>query len=59
MTEEKEKKKWPKEYYGTRYDCSLEHLKHATPSRARKAGILGWRSWDSKANVLDTVKPQA
>ncbi len=59
MTEEKEKKKWPKEYYGTPYDCSLQHLKHATPSKARRAGILGWRSWDSKANVLDVVKPQA
>lgn len=58
MSEEKEKKKWPRDYYATAYECTLEHLKHATISRAKRAGIYGWRSWDEKTNALDTVKPK-
>ena len=41
MNEEK-KKKWPKEYYATVYEVSLLSLRSCSPSKARKAGVLGW-----------------
>jgi hypothetical protein len=56
---ESSKPKWPKEYYATKYECSLRHLRKVSPYKARKLGVLGWRKWDLEANVLDTVKPQA
>jgi hypothetical protein len=59
MSEEKAKKKWPRDYYATPYECTLKHLRHSNISRAKRAGVYGWRSWDDKANVLDTVKPKA
>lgn len=59
MDKQETKRRWPREYYATRYECTLLHLRRSSPARARRAGVLGWRSWDSKANVLDTVKPQA
>ena len=41
MNEEK-KKKWPKEYYATVYEVSLLSRRSCSPSKARKAGVLGW-----------------
>jgi hypothetical protein len=48
MEKEKEKKRWPREYYATRYECTQMSLRRSSPARARRAGVFGWRSWDSK-----------
>lgn len=52
-------KKYPREYYATDRECSIARYRKASIKIANRAGIFGWRSWISKANALDTVKPRA
>jgi hypothetical protein len=40
-------KKWPSNYYATSYECKQKHLRKANPRQAKKAGILGWRNFQT------------
>jgi hypothetical protein len=39
------KKRWPREYYATSAECKMMHLRKCSPAKARRQGVLGWRSW--------------
>jgi hypothetical protein len=38
-------KRWPRDYYASRAECKMRHLRKATPSSSRRQGVFGWRSW--------------
>ena len=39
--EQPKKKKWPKEYYATKRECSLPYFRHASVSGSKKKGFVG------------------
>jgi hypothetical protein len=45
--EQPKKKKWPKEYYATKRECSLEHLRHAKLKDSKRKGFVAWRKKDN------------
>ena len=47
-------KKWPSNYYATEQECKNSFYKSATPKKAQKAGIYGWRSFSKES----LVKPE-
>lgn len=46
-------KKWPKEYYATRYECKLKHLRKSNPKHAKRNGVFGWRAFHTKSSSTD------
>lgn len=48
MTKDQKPNRWPRDYYATAYECKLMNLRRSNPARARRAGVYGWRSWDTK-----------
>lgn len=38
-------KKWPSIYYALPHECKNMKLRRSNPKLAKRAGVLGWRSW--------------